>query len=120
VQAAWLLFAQSGSRRTSGALIAGMPRRPLTELEVELLALCSMSGETTTTLHEEMLERDHDRSAVEAALHGLARRGLLSTYRGVYVGVQRARDDRSRAWHRRYEDDWWQVTAEGRRAVQET
>jgi hypothetical protein len=97
-----------------------MPRPPLTELERELLELCSMSGETTTTLHEEMLEHDHDRFAVETALHGLARRGLLSTYRGVYDGVQRAREDPSRAWHRRYEDDWWQVTAEGRRAVQET
>jgi hypothetical protein len=97
-----------------------MSRPPLTELERELLALCSPSGETTTTLHEEMLEHHHDRSAVETALHELARRGLLSTHRGVYNGVQRARDDPSRAWHRRYEDDWWQVTAEGRRAVQET
>jgi hypothetical protein len=91
---------------------------PLTELERELLALCSMSGETTTVLHEEMLEHDHDRSVVEAALQSLARRGLLSTYRAVYDGMQRARNDPSRVWHRRYEDDWWQVTAEGRRAVQ--
>jgi predicted transcriptional regulator len=97
-----------------------MSRPPLTELERELLALCSLSGETTTTLHEEMLEHDHAGSTVETVLHGLARRGLLSTYRGVYDGVQRARDDPSRAWDRRYEDDWWQVTAEGRRALQET
>jgi hypothetical protein len=97
-----------------------MSRSPLTELERELLELCSMSGETTTTLHEEMLERDHGRAAVEAALDGLALRGLLSTRRGVYDGLQRARDDPTRAWHRRYEDDWWFVTAEGRRAVQQT
>jgi hypothetical protein len=45
-----------------------MPRSPLTELERELLKLCSLSGETTTTLHEEMLERDHGRAAVETAL----------------------------------------------------
>ena len=64
-----------------------------------------------------MLGGHHGRSAVETALNGLARRGLLSTHRGVYVGVQRGRDDPSRAWHRRYEDDWWQVTAEGRRAA---
>ena len=72
------------------------------------------------TLHEEMLADHHDRSAVETALHCLARHGLLSTHRDVYVGVRRARDDPSRAWHRRYEDGWWQVTAEGRRAVRET
>lgn len=108
-------------RAPSEALITRMSRSPLTELERELLELCSMSGsgETTTTLHEEMLEHPHDRFAVERALHGLARRGLLSTYRGVYVGVQRTRDDPSRSWPREYEDDWWQVTAEGRRAVQE-
>jgi hypothetical protein len=67
-----------------------------------------------------LIEHDHDRSAVETALHGLARGGLLSTYRGLYNDVQRARDDPSHAWHRRYEDDWWQVTAAGRRAVHET
>ena len=38
-----------------------MEDEPLSELERELLELCSMSAETTTTLHEEMLERPLER-----------------------------------------------------------
>jgi hypothetical protein len=53
----------------------------LSELELKLLELCSMSPETTTTLHEEMLERPDDRAVVEAALRGLVERDLMVTYR---------------------------------------
>jgi len=76
----------------------------LTELERELLELCSMSGETTTTLDEEMLEESPGRETVEATLRGLLARGLLSTRRGLYAGLQFTRDG-SRSWHREYEDD---------------
>jgi hypothetical protein len=89
----------------------------LSELECELLQLCSMSPETTTTLHEEMLASPRDRDVVAAALHQLADRGLLRTHRGVYDGVQRSRDGTS-SFNRLYEDDWWDVTAAGRRAVE--
>jgi hypothetical protein len=44
----------------------------LTSLERELLEICSMSGETTTTLDEEMLKVSPGRPAVDATLRGLA------------------------------------------------
>ncbi len=90
----------------------------LTELERELIELCSMApgmGETTTTLDEEMLDATPGRAAVERTLGGLVARGLMSTSRGVYGGTQRNRDGST--VHRVYEDDWWVVTKIGRAAV---
>jgi hypothetical protein len=86
----------------------------LTELELELLELC-MSPETTTTLHEEMLESPLDRRLVESALRGLVERGLMLTYRGVYGGVHRPREGPPE--DRVYEDDWWELTAAGHEAM---
>jgi hypothetical protein len=88
----------------------------LTRLERELLELCSIDPETTTTLHEEMLELPHDRAVVEAVLRSLVERRLMVTYRGVYRGVHRPRGGPPE--NRVYEDDWWEVTEVGRRAVQ--
>jgi hypothetical protein len=96
-----------------------MGSEPLNELERELLELCSMSGETTTTLHEEMLEAPLDRGIVEATLRGLVERGLMTTSRGTYSGTQFARDG-SHGFERTYEDDWWDVTASGRAAIGES
>ncbi len=73
----------------------------LTDLERDLLECAADAGETTTTLHEEMLECPPDRLKVESTLRGLVGRGLMTTNRGVYVG------------ERTYEDDWWDVTPEG-------
>lgn len=90
----------------------------LSDLEQELLELCAMavsSGETTTTLHEEMLSEEHDRAVVEATLHGLVARGLMTSSRGVVAGRQRSRGGRIE--DRVYEDDWWVVTEEGRAAI---
>ena len=95
-----------------------MDRPSLSDFERELLELCAMApnmGETTTTLHEEMLSEDHGRDVVEASMHGLVDRGLMTTSRGVYGGTQRSRDGRE--VHRVYEDDWWVVTDEGRAAI---
>ena len=78
---------------------------PLNKLERELLELCSMSGETTTTLDVEMLESSPGRATVEATLRNLVARGLLTTERG--------RSDRDPA----HQDDWWDVTLAGRAAV---
>lgn len=98
------------------ALIVVVDPERLSELEREVLELCSMSGETSTTLHEEMLESPPDRATLESTLRGLASRGLMRTERGVYVGVQRSREA-TRASHRVYEGDWWDVTPAGRRAI---
>jgi hypothetical protein len=90
----------------------------LSELQEELLKLCAIAphmGETTTTLHEEMLSEAHDRRVIEASLCSLVARGLMTTSRGTFGGVQRSRDGREE--HRVYEDDWWVVTDEGRAAV---
>ena len=51
-----------------------MTRPQLSNLEHELLQLGSTSPETTTTLHEEMLESPLERSVVESALLGLVDR----------------------------------------------
>jgi hypothetical protein len=102
--------------RLGDDLMQRMEADGLSDLERELLELCSMSGETTTTLDEEMLEASPGREVVEATLRGLLGRGLLTTKRGVYAGLQFARDG-SRSWHREYEDDWWDVTPSGRRAI---
>lgn len=90
----------------------------LSDLELELLELCSMAsnmGETTTTLDEEMLEVTPGRAAIEAALRGLVARGLMRTSRARFLGSMRLRDGRSE--ERDYEDDWWVVTREGRDAI---
>lgn len=96
--------------------IAHMDTACLSDLESELLELCAEAthmGETTTTLHEELLSDDHDRSVVEAALRGLVAQGLMTTYRGVVAGTRRSPDDGVMG----NEDDWWVVTKEGRAAV---
>jgi hypothetical protein len=95
-----------------------MTRPALSDFERELLELCAMApnmGETTTTLHEEMLSEHHDRGVVEASLHSLVDRGLMTTSTGVYGGMQHSRDGRE--VHRVYEDDWWALTDEGRAAI---
>jgi hypothetical protein len=48
------------------------PRR--TDLERELLELCSMAGEPTTVLDEEMLENSPGRAIVESTLRELLAR----------------------------------------------
>lgn len=90
----------------------------LTELERELLELCSIApnmGETTTTLDEAMLELSPGRRAVETALRGLVDRALMTTARGTFGGMHRFRDGREE--HRIYEDDWWVLTPAGRAAI---
>lgn len=72
-------------------------------------------GETTTTLRDEMLSEEHDRHIIEASLRGLVDRGLMTSSRGIFGGVQRLRD--GRVERRIYEDDWWVVTDEGRTAI---
>jgi hypothetical protein len=84
----------------------------LSDLEWELIQLCSMGPETTTTLHEEMVESPLDRHVVESALRGLVDRGLMITYRGLWGGVHRPRDGPPE--DRVYEDDWWELTPAGR------
>jgi hypothetical protein len=95
-----------------------MQERHLSRLERELLELCARApgmGETTTTLHEEMLVGIHDRRAVEASLRTLLARGLVTTSRGTFAGIQRLRS--GRVAERVYEDDWWIVTEKGRAAI---
>src|ERR1035437_6268474 len=85
---------------------------PFTALERELLELCAMSGETTTTLDEEMLVASPGRAIVEATLRSLLARGLLTTERGTYARVP-SRPDGDHV----YEDDWWDATPTGRATV---
>jgi hypothetical protein len=69
----------------------------LNDLERELLELCavaSQAGETTTSLHEEMLRERLDRRMVEASLRRLVALGLMTTSRGIFGGVQHLRDGR--------------------------
>jgi hypothetical protein len=96
-------------------LHGGVSENGLTDLQRELLELCSVDPETTTTLHDEMLELPHDRDVVERALRELVDRGLMVTYRGVYGGAHRPRVGVPE--NRVYEDDWWEVTPAGRQAV---
>lgn len=96
-----------------------MERPILNELEREVLVMCAIArhtGETTTNLKEEMLARDVDEKALEGTLRGLVSRGLMTTSRGVFGGVQHSRDGVTT--NRVYEDDWWVVTEDGRRAVE--
>jgi len=101
---------------------------PLSELERELLELASMapmSGETTATLDEEMLESSPGRDVLQTTLRGLVERGLMTTSQGRFVGEMRPRDGvhpRSEAGkrqvvHRDYIDDWWVVSEAGRVAI---
>jgi hypothetical protein len=96
-----------------------MADAPLTELERELLELCSMDaegGETTTTLYVEMLQSPPDRATLEATLRGLVDRGLMTRWRGLYSGSQRDRRT-GEVTSVEYEDDWWPVTDAGRAAI---
>ncbi len=77
--------------------------------------MAAYMGETTTTLHEEMLREDLDRTVIENALRSLVARGLMTTSRATFAGAQRSRD--GGVVHRVYEDDWWVVTNEGRTAI---
>lgn len=72
-----------------------------------------MAGETTSTLHEEMLEGEYERAVVESTLRGLVRRGLLTTQRGRHATMPDPVDSSSVD----PEDDWWDVTADGREVV---
>jgi hypothetical protein len=97
-------------------LYAGrVDRAKLTDLERELLELCSTApgmGETTMTVYEEISDTACDRPVVEAALRKLVHSGLMTTSRGTFAGQQHFRD--GRVEHRVYEDDWWVLTEEGR------
>jgi hypothetical protein len=53
----------------------------LNALERDLLELCSMGGEPTTMLDEEILDPSPGRTIVEATLGGLLERGLVTTSR---------------------------------------
>jgi hypothetical protein len=91
----------------------------LSDLERELLELCSMDaegGETTTTLYVEMLESPPDRATLEATLRDLVARGLMRCWRGTFGGDQRNRRTGETS-HVVYEDDWWPVTDAGRAAI---
>jgi hypothetical protein len=92
--------------------------RRLTSLERELLELCRMSGETTRSLDKEVLGSSPGRGELETVLHGLVARGLMTTKRGVYAGVERSNAG-SPAARVTYEDDWWDVTAAGRAVLEE-
>jgi hypothetical protein len=65
-----------------------------------------MSGEATRVLDEEMLEHSPGRAAVETALRELLELGLVTTVRDVYAGPLGV-----------FEDDWWDVTPAGRKAI---
>jgi hypothetical protein len=81
----------------------------LSDLERELLELCSMDaegGETTTTLYVEMLESPPDRATLEATLRDLVvDRGLMRCWCGTFGGDQRNRWTGETS-HVLYEDDW--------------
>jgi hypothetical protein len=86
-------------------------RTDLTELERELLELCSddaEGGETTTRLHQKILNSPPERDVLEATLRGLVDRGLMATWRGTDSGIYS---------NVPYEDDWWPVTDAGRAAI---
>lgn len=89
-----------------------MEVRELSELERELLELCSMAGEPTTVLDEEMVASSPGREALELVLQGLARNGLMTKSRAINAGDPRRSDGQ-----RIYEDDWWDVTPAGRDAI---
>jgi hypothetical protein len=84
----------------------------LSELERELLELCSMAGEPTTVLDEEMVACSPGRGALEMVLQGLVSRGLMTKARAINAGDPRRCDGQ-----RIYEDDWWDVTPAGRAAI---
>jgi hypothetical protein len=84
----------------------------MSELEEELLEPCSIAGEPTTVLDDEMLARSPGRAALELALQGLVDRGLTTKERAVNAGDPRLSDGR-----RIYADDWWDVNPAGRAAV---
>jgi hypothetical protein len=70
-----------------------MTDRPdLNDLERDLLELCSMAGETTTMLDEEMLDPSPGRVIVEAT-RGLLQRGLVTTARGIGAHGMGPEDD---------------------------
>jgi hypothetical protein len=84
----------------------------LSALERELLELCSMAGEPTTVLDEEMVASSPGRGDLQFALQGLVNRGLMTTARAINSG-----DPRQSEGQRVYEDDWWDVTPAGRAAI---
>jgi hypothetical protein len=83
----------------------------LSELERELLELCSMAGERTTVLDEELVDVSPGRAAIEVALTSLVARGLMSTKQVIAASPRRSDGAR------RYPDDWWHTTPAGRAAI---
>jgi hypothetical protein len=84
-------------------------------LERELLEICSVSPETTTTLDEEMLAASPGRQALESVLRDLLDRGLMAMFRGTFAGMHRPRDRPPE--ERVFDDDWWETTEVGRGAA---
>jgi hypothetical protein len=66
----------------------------LSALERELLELCSMAGEPTTVLDEEMVASSPGRGDLELVLQGLVDRGLMTTVRAINSGDPRWSDGR--------------------------
>jgi hypothetical protein len=90
----------------------------LTAVERELLELCYLDaegGEPTTGRYAE-LQSPPDRATLEATLCGLVDRGLMTRWRGTYVGDQRDRRT-GEVTSVEYEDDWWPVAEPGRAAI---
>jgi hypothetical protein len=84
----------------------------LSALERELLELCSMAGEPSTGLDEEIVASSPGRRDLELVLQGLVDRGLMTTARAINAGDPRRSDGQ-----RVYEDDWWDVTPAGRALI---
>ena len=78
--------------------VMGAPE--LSELERELLELCSMAGEPTTVLDEETVACSPGRGALELVLQGLVSRGLMTKARAINAGDPRRSDGQPI-----YEDD---------------
>ena len=102
----------SGGRRPLLITSRLMGATELSELERELLGLCSMAGEPTTVLDEEMVASSPGRGELELVLQGLVGRGLMTKARAINAGDPRRSDGQ-----RIYEDDWWDVTSAGRAAI---
>jgi hypothetical protein len=89
-----------------------VPDSELSALERELLELCSMAGEPTSVLDEEMVASSPGRGDLELVLQGLVERGLMTKGRAINAGDPRRSDGQ-----RIYEDDWWDVTPAGRASI---
>ena len=79
----------SGGRRPLLITSRLMGATELSELERELLGLCSMAGEPTTVLDEEMVASSPGRGELELVLQGLVGRGLMTKARAINAGDPR-------------------------------